>query len=133
MTINRYNFTLVGNYIVIDCVNFSDVFFAETLVRKIFIPITSRIITDVTEIDGRAEVNNLMFLLDNTALVSINRYYEKMIDSDLEPQRGNPMADFFWIGQQINFDMVIDNVARYTGVTMVQQITPPIDLPLKQL
>lgn len=127
MVVNRYYFELMGNYIVIFLMNFSEETGGETLLRQVFIPLTSRIITDVTEVDGKLQVNNLMLLLENSALISINRYSEEILSdgrlvSDMEPQKaGQSMAMFFWLSEKCEFDSIIVNMARYTGVTMVTQ------------
>ena len=127
MVVNRYYFKLMGNYIVINCMNFSEERGEETLLRQVFIPFTSRIITDVTDVDGKNDVNNLMLLLENSALISINRFSEEILRdgtlvSDIEPQRaGQQIAMFFWFDEKCEFEQIIDYVARYTGVTMVQQ------------
>lgn len=145
MTINRFYFEMMGNYIVIYCVNFDERYMAETLVRQVFIPLTSRIITDVTEIDGRTQLNNLMLLLENTALISINRFVDEpmasdgaiqaeKVVSDLGPQKASKMrmAEFFWLSQQMDFESLINYVAQYTGVTMISaQPVKPIEPPLK--
>jgi hypothetical protein len=135
MIVNRYYFELVGNYIVVYCVNGDDIG-VETLLRQVFIPLTSRIITDVTEVDGKLMVNNLMLLLENTALISVNRYCEEVLRdgtlvSDLEPQKaGQPMAMFFWLSERVEFETIIQQVAQFTGVTTVQN-KPVTDTPLK--
>ena len=138
MIVNTYYFELMGNYIVINCINFSEKTQEETLLRQVFIPFTSRIITDVTEVDGKLMVNNLMLILENSALISINRYSEEILSdgrlvSDLEPQKaGQETAIFFWEGEKYEFDSIIDYVAQYTGVTMVMQNRAIADEPIKE-
>lgn len=137
MIVNRYYFELMGNYIVINCMNFSEESGEETLLRQVFIPFTSRIITDVTDVDGKNQVNNLMLLLENSALISINRYSEEILRdgtlvSDKEPQKaGQQMAMFFWSDERFEFEQIIDYVAQYTGVTMVMQNGKRIDGGIK--
>ena len=128
MIVNRYYFELMGNYIVINCMNFSEESGEQTLIRQVFIPFTSRIITDVTDVDGKNDVNNLMLLLDNTALISINRYAEEILSdgrlvSDKEPHKAGRQqrAEFSWFDERCEFEQIIDYVAQNTGVTMVMQ------------
>ena len=127
MIVNRYYFELMGNFIVINCMNFSEESGEEILIRQVFIPFTSRMITDVTDANGKNEVNNLMLLLDNTALISINRYAEEILSdgrlvSDLEPSKaGQMLAEFNWMRMRSDFDSIIINMAQYTGVTLVPQ------------
>jgi hypothetical protein len=130
MIINRYYFELLGNYIVIYCVNYDSVNDRETLLRRVFAPFTSRIITDVTDVNGTFDTNNLMLLLENTALISVNRYCEEILSdgrlvSDLEPQRiGQQMAEFFWLSELMDFDSLIGYVSEYTGCTMIMAPVP---------
>jgi hypothetical protein len=133
MVVNFYEFMLNGNYIQIYCYNEDADSGDRTLLRMVFIPLTSRIITDVTEVDGNLMVNNLMLLLENSALISINRFSEEILRdgtlvSDLEPQKaGQQIAMFAWDKERVEFDEVINRMAQYTGVTMVSPRFKPTD------
>ena len=137
MVVNFYEFNLNGNYIQIYCYNEDADSGDRTLLRMVFIPLTSRIITDVTEVDGKLMVNNLMLLLENSALISINRFSEEILRdgtlvSDMEPQKtGQGMAMFEWEKERVEFDEVINRMALATGVTMVASKPQPTDPLIK--
>ncbi len=137
MVVNFYLFQLNGNYIQISCFNYDEDSDDRTLLRVVFIPLTSRIITDVTEVEGKLMVNNLMLLLENSALISINRFSEEILRdgtlvSDMEPQKtGQGMAMFEWEKEKVDFDEVINRMALATGVTMVASKPQPTDPLIK--